>query len=89
MKTGFKNPLGVEEGKKIKSPFNFDAPPYDERSSCFIKAGTNYGLGHRQPVGHPGNANQRADTMPVGKVNTQEVSYVLKGKVSNVELELE
>lgn len=37
--------------KKIKNPWNFDQPPYDQRSSCFINAGTHHGVGKTQPVG--------------------------------------
>lgn len=37
--------------KKIKSPWNFDQPPYDERSSCYINAGSHHGVGKTQPVG--------------------------------------
>jgi len=55
MKSGFKDPIAVKGEKKMKSPFDFTAPQYDERSSCYINAGSHYGVGHRQPVGHSGN----------------------------------
>lgn len=70
MKTGFKDPIEVKEGKSMKSPWNFDCPPYDERSSCYVNAGSHFGVGHKQPVGHEGNPAQRASTMPMGKVKT-------------------
>ena len=44
--------------KKMRSPWNFDAPKYDQRSSCFVNAGTHHGVGHTQPVGHEGNPKE-------------------------------
>lgn len=73
MKTGFKDPIAAKEGKKMKSPWDFSAPAYDERSSCYVNAGSHYGVGHRQPVGHKGNAKERADTLPMGRVNTMNI----------------
>jgi hypothetical protein len=87
MKTGFKDRTEVKEGKKIKSPWNFDQPPYDERSSCFVNAGTNYGVGHKQPIGH--TDNPKSNIIPKGRVNTLKTDYVHKGKVSNVEIDEE
>lgn len=83
MKTGFKDPIAVKEGKKVKNPWNFDQPPYDERTSCYVNAGTNYGVGHNQPVGKF-KANSYA--IPTGRVNTMKTDYVHKGRVSNVEI---
>jgi hypothetical protein len=76
MKSGFKDPIAIKEGKKIKSPWNFDAPEYDERSSCYVNAGSHYGVGHRQPVGHEGNPKMDAPTLPRGRVNAMEVDEV-------------
>ena len=87
MKTGFKDPIGVPEGKKIKSPWNFDCPPYDERTSCYVSAGTNYGVGKNHPVGHKGNPKPTAPTLPIGRVNAMEVAHVKRTRVSNVEIE--
>ena len=70
MKSGFKDPIAIKEGKKMKSPWNFDAPCYDERSSCYVNAGSHYGVGHKQPVGHHGDPKKIADTMPEHKVKT-------------------
>ncbi len=46
-----------EKNKKI---WNFDQPSYDERSSCFINAGTEQGVGKRQPVGTEKQSNKQA-----------------------------
>lgn len=35
----------------IKSPWDFSAPEYDHRSSCYINAGCYQGVGMRQPIG--------------------------------------
>jgi hypothetical protein len=80
MKTGFKDPTAIknqkpkdkpEDGKN--SPWDFTCPQYDQRSSCFVNAGTDYGTGHKQPVGHEGNPKTRVDTLPFGRVDTMRV----------------
>lgn len=38
-------------GKVVSLPENFAAPPYDQRSSCFVRAGEDHGIGYKQPVG--------------------------------------
>ena len=59
MKKGFNDPIAKNGSqKKMKSPWNFDCPEYDERTSCFVNAGSHYGVGHRQPVGHHGNPKE-------------------------------
>jgi hypothetical protein len=70
MKTGFKDPIGPTEPiHKVDSPWNFDAPPYDQRTSCFVSAGTKYGVGHRAPVGSLGGAKP-SNVIPKGRVET-------------------
>ena len=80
MKTGFKDPAAIKsqrpsdkpkDGKN--SPWDFSCPQYDQRTGPFVNAGTSYGVGHKQPVGHAGNAKQRVPTMPFGNVNTMRV----------------
>ena len=82
MKSGFSDPDKIRkqepkdhpvDGKR--TPWDFRCPQYDERSSCFVNAGTNYGVGHNQPVGHAGNPKTKAATLPEDrrKVNTMLV----------------
>ena len=81
MKSGFSDPIKIKnqrpkdspQGPDKEWPFNFKCPQYDERSSCFVNAGTHYGVGHTQPVGHHGNPKQRAQCLPSGRVNTMRV----------------
>lgn len=80
MKTGFKETNAVRGQKPMdkpkdgkKSPWDFTCPQYDERSSCYVNAGTHYGIGINQPVGHEGNPKQRVTTMPFGRPSTMEV----------------
>lgn len=72
-KSGFFNPLDKNKPKAGKSPFDFKAPSYDERSSCFISAGEHHGVGHKNPVGHDGNAKMHVDALPYGRVNTMRI----------------
>ena len=78
MKTGFKETNPVPKEKKMSSPWNFDCPPYDERSSCYVNTGQHYGVGITQPVGHAGNPKSEVAALPRGKVKTMkddEVPY--------------
>jgi len=75
MKTGFNDPIARKQGKTKKSPWDFRCPPYDERTSCYVDAGSHYGIGHKQPVGHEGNPKQTAPTLPFGRVKTMDVAY--------------
>ena len=61
-----------------ESPWNFEAPPYDERSSCFVNAGTRHGVGKKQPVGHQGNPKQDVATLPRGRMPTLKVASTSK-----------
>lgn len=87
MKTGFKDPIAVKEGKKVKNPWNFNQPSYDERTSCYVNAGTHYGVGKNQPVGRLGNPKTTAEVLPKGRVNTMQTDYVHKERSSNVEID--
>lgn len=70
MKTGFKDPIADRaKEKKEKSPWNFSAPKYDERTSCYINAGTYHGVGHKNPVGSVGGAKP-SDAIPKRSVST-------------------
>lgn len=80
MKSGFRDPVAIKkqdpkdhpvDGKR--SPWNFECPQYDQRSSCFVNTGTHYGVGHSQPVGHSGSVKQKVAAMPFGKVSTMVV----------------
>ena len=61
-----------KDGKN--SPWNFTAPEYDERSSCFVNAGNHYGVGHRNPVGSEKHNPKSA--VPYGRKPTMEVDEV-------------
>ena len=38
---------------------------YDERSSCFVHMGADYGLGRKTPVGNRGKTLKEVPTMPM------------------------
>lgn len=65
MKKNFKNELDPKYEKVMKSPWDFSCPEYDERSSCYVNAGSHYGVGYRQPVGTLTHNNKNG--VPVGK----------------------
>lgn len=80
MKSGFKetNAIKKQEPKDKpvdgkKSPWDFTCPQYDQRSSCFVNAGTDYGVGINQPVGHTGNPKDKVDVLPYGRVKTMRI----------------
>ena len=79
-KSGFKDPIKIKEQREIdkpidgkKSPWDFRCPQYDQRSSNFINAGTHYGIGRTQPIGHKGNPKDKVDTLPYGRPETMRV----------------
>ena len=76
----FKDPLKIKTQDRPDKPkngkpdvWNFAAPSYDQRHSCFINAGVDYGIGHRQPVGHEGNANMEG--VPRGTKKAEADKY--------------
>lgn len=76
-KSGFSDPARIknqvqeDEPKDGKnSPWDFRCPQYDQRSSNFVNAGTHYGVGVKQPVGHHGDGKLHVDALPMGRVNT-------------------
>lgn len=77
--SGFVDPVAIknqnpnEQPKDgMNSPWDFRCPQYDQRSSNFVNAGTHYGVGIRQPVGHAGNPMQDAPCLPKRRVNTTQ-----------------
>ena len=82
-KSGFADPDRIKsqrpedkpkDGKS--SPWDFRCPQYDQRSSNFVNAGTHYGVGINQPVGHFGNPKQKVDVLPFGRPITMRVDEV-------------
>jgi len=79
-KSEFADPDRIKEQREIdkpidgkKSPWDFRCPQYDQRSSNFINAGTHYGIGIKQPVGHKGDPKQFVDVLPFGRPTTMRV----------------
>ena len=54
----------------VKSPWDYRCPEYDQRSSNFVNAGTHYGVGINQPVGHEGDPKQFVDCLPMKRHTT-------------------
>jgi len=50
----FENRIDAQDSgtEKVRSPWNFDAPNYDERSGPYICAGSDYGVGVNQKIGN-------------------------------------
>ncbi len=86
MDTGFPNKLEPKPGEKKKSPWDFTAPPYDERSSCYVNAGTKYGVGHRNPIGHSGNPKSEVPCLPKTGVKKHENSEIYTGRPETFEV---
>lgn len=77
--SGFADPIRIKEQNErdqpkdgVKSPWDFRCPQYDQRSSNFINAGTHYGIGINQPIGHKGNPKQHVDVLPQTRKNTTQ-----------------
>lgn len=74
METGFPDKQ-EKHYKAMKNPWDFRMPIYDERSSSYVNAGSHYGTGFNQPIGHEGPAKLHVDCLPMGKVKAQEVVF--------------
>ena len=58
----FANPIAVKERKASKT---FAAPSKEQATTGrFMQAGDDYGVGHRQPVGHAENPKQDVAVLP-------------------------
>lgn len=73
--SGFNNPIKAKNPrpKERRIETNYIGPSYDERSSCYMNAGVDYGVGFKAPVGRKGNPNMKAPTLPQGRINTMEI----------------
>ncbi len=76
-KSGFADPIKIKDQNKeclpedgVKSPWDFSCPQYDQRSSNFVNAGTHYGIGRNQPIGHTGKPKRVVDVLPQTRRNT-------------------
>lgn len=78
-KSNFSDPIEIknqnpkckpEDG--VKSAWDFRCPQYDQRTGNFVNAGTHYGVGHKQPIGHEGNPKQTVDVLPQSRRNTMQ-----------------
>jgi len=76
-KSGFADPDRIKDQNPKDKPvdgkgveWDFRCPQYDQRSSNFINAGTHYGVGIRQPIGHKGNPKQTVDVLPQTRRDT-------------------
>lgn len=70
MKTGFKDPIATKDAKSIKNPWSFECPVYDQRSGCYVSAGDDHGVGHKNPIGTQHPAKGLDAVIPKGRVNT-------------------
>jgi hypothetical protein len=82
-KSGFADPIKIKNQNPKDKPvdgvgitWDFRCPQYDQRSSNFVNAGTHYGVGHAQPIGHFGNPKRTVDVLPQGRVQTMQVDDV-------------
>lgn len=71
----FKDPIAIKNQKPKDKEYPdklYEAPSYDHRHSCFISAGVDYGVGHRQPVGHEGNGKMEGVPRGVKKAEADK-----------------
>lgn len=71
----FKDPIAVKNQtpKKVsKDPFiELRQPEHYQLDSCYVNAGTNYGVGHRQPVGKMTASDK--GPIPFGRIDTPSI----------------
>lgn len=79
----FEDPIAVKKSVEGDEPWNFKAPKYDNRSSCFVSAGCDYGLGHKQPVGSENVSNKHAVPQKSKKIDLYEEKTEYTGSHSS------
>ncbi len=63
MKKPFKDPIAPSQKKDGVREWSFKAPSYDNRTSCSIPGGNDYGIGFKTPIG-----KERASSMKSGPI---------------------
>lgn len=69
----FHDPIAPKKKEDGKAPWSFKSPSYDNRSSCSIKAGDDYGIGFRQPVGSMSDKGKSPIPMKAMRMSADEV----------------
>jgi len=64
MKNPFKNPIKPTKKEDGKKEWSFKSPSYDNRTSCSIPGGDNYGIGFRTPVGKESCGSMQSGPIP-------------------------
>jgi hypothetical protein len=60
----FKDPIAPSKKENGKKEWSFKAPSYDNRTSCSIPAGDDYGTGFRTPVGSKKVSSMKSGPIP-------------------------
>lgn len=82
MKKPFKNPIRPKKKEDGKYPFEFKAPSYDNRTSCSMKAGNDYGVGFRNPVGKDKASSIKDGPIPQEYICFNPTEYVENEDIS-------
>lgn len=59
-----KDPIAPRQKVDGTYPFEFKAPSYDNRTSCSMSAGNDYGVGFRTPVGKDKASSMESGPIP-------------------------
>ena len=60
----FKDPIAPRKKENGVKEWSFKAPAYDNRTSCSIPGGNDYGVGFRTPVGKETAASIKSGPIP-------------------------
>lgn len=69
----FHDPIAPKKKEDGKKPWSFKAPSYDNRSSCSISAGDDYGIGFKTPVGSMSTSGKSPIPMKPMRMKADEV----------------
>lgn len=73
------NRIAPRKKESGKYPWDFKAPSYDNRTSCSISAGNDYGVGFNQPVGKMKASSFKSGPIPQTKDVKNAEDYI-RGK---------
>ena len=83
MTNPFKNPIKPAKKENGEKEWSFKAPSYDNRTSCSIPGGDDYGNGFRTPVGKE-KASGKNVAVKAGSVTKKQIEEIAARKLPDL-----
>lgn len=84
MKAPFKDPIAPRQKKRDgQDEWSYKAPSYDNRTSCSVSAGDDYGIGFRTPVGKEMASGMESGPIPQSAKCFSPDEVMMPGRVGH------